>query len=332
MEPIPESGRDLSSLAPPPRRVPLAIQWQLFSCSVVLIVGAAFVLVSLLAFIIPQLVAGNRFESAWQFFPFIHLVVGLGMVMAPLIAWRRKVALLRQGQLAPTRITAIQDQGSRSVPHRESHGVRNLGGPWVDYETALIRARKFWNSTLLAGPPEAFNPVTLVLSGFGCILTGFGLFGALFTVAALPIIWFGKQQGDELARACQTLALLAFMAVYLGTAWFMRRWVNKVKRFFAGELSMGEFKIVPLVRCRHVFTTADGRQLESTAYLDLRERLRHRNSTAADVAAYWPDDPERALLLGSIWPPITIENGSWVRQSTPTASLKQGDADGQAIP
>src|SRR5262249_46352201 len=133
LQPVPE-------LAPPPRAVPLAIQWQLLRHRVLLVVGAAFVLVSLLVFIVPQFAAGNRFESPWQLFPFLHLAVGLGMILVPVVGWRQRVAVLQWGRLAPARLVALQDQSTTRAPGGETGGVRNVAGPWLDFETALAQA------------------------------------------------------------------------------------------------------------------------------------------------------------------------------------------------
>lgn len=304
--PVPE-------LAPPPRVVPMVIQWQLLQHRVLLIIGGAFVLVSLLVFIVPQFAAGNRFESPWQLFPFLHLAVGLGMVIVPLIAWRGRVAVLKRGQLAPARIVALQNQSSSRAPGEKSYGVRNVDGPWLAYETALAQAKRFWTTTLPAGPPESLNPASMILSGFGCVLMGFGLFAVVFTVAALAIIWLSNRPVGFADRGGESLLLLGFMAVYLGGVWFMRRWVEQTMRFASGELTMGASGVPSTVRCRFVFSIANGREIDATAYIDLRQRLERGQATPADLAVYLPDEPRHAVLLGGLWPPLAIRDGQWVR-------------------
>lgn len=295
----------------------MAIQWSLLQYPVLLVIGCAFVLISLV-FILPQFVAGNRFESPWQFLPILHMSVGLGMVIVPLVGWRRRVGILKGGELAPARIVAIQNQGTVRSYDQESYAVRNLAGSWLDYETALAQAQRLWTSTLPAAPPESPNVASMVLSGFGCILMGFGLFGVVFTIVMLEFIWLNNQPVRFVERGGQSLLILGFMAVYLACVWFGRRWIKKTKRFASGELAIGALGVPSTVRCRFVFPISDGSDAEVMAYLDLLPRLHGIRATAEDLVVYLPYEPKRALLLGGIWPPISIQDGGWVQQPPPS--------------
>lgn len=299
-------------LAPPPRTVPMSIQWQLLDYRVVVIVGGAFVLVSLLGFIVPQIAAGHRFESPWQLFPFLHLAVGLGMVIVPLVAWRRRVAILKQGVLAPARIVALQDQGRGRATSEQSYGVRNVSGPWLDFEIGFPKAQRFWASTIPTAPAGSINPVSAIMNGFGCVLLFFGAFTVLFFAVGLTLVWIsGNQTVAE--KAVATLLSMAFLALYLAFVWFGRRWTAQVNLFATGQLPMGQLGIPSTVRCRFVYSALEGGEKEAIAYIDLGQRLQTGQATPADLVVYLPDEPQRALLLGGLWPPLLVQDGEWVR-------------------
>jgi len=240
------------------------------------------------------------------------------MVIVPLVAWRRRVAVLKWGYVAMARIVAIQYQGTVRRPGEESHGVRNLAGPWSDYETALAQARRFWTSMPPTAPPASFDVARFTLGGMGCFLWVAGMFAVLFMGLWLVLLWLSD---NLVARKVEgTLFIVGFTAAYLGVIWLMRRWFMQVKRFAAGALSIGHIGVRPTVRARFIFSTTEGHKTEVEANIDLRPRLESYRTSPEDLVVHLSEDPQRALLLGGTWPPIVIENGEWARQLSPTGS------------
>ncbi len=134
---------------PAPRPVPLAVQWQLFDAKPAVVVGMLFVVVSS-AFLVALLSDAGGLHSLWQVFPLLHLAVGLGLAIVPLVLWRRRVAILKHGRLAPARIVAAQDRGG-TAPHGEGSMV-NTAGPWLDFERSFAQAQSFWTKTRIDAP------------------------------------------------------------------------------------------------------------------------------------------------------------------------------------
>ncbi len=306
----------MPELASPPRPVPWTIQWQLLQYRILLVIGCAFVLVSLLVFIVPQLAAGNRFESAWQIFPFIHLSVGLGLLIGPLVNWRRRVAILKWGELAPATIVALQDQGTTCSTGEESYGVRNVTGPWLDFDTAFAKAQTFWNRTLPSARPGASDFPSSVLMIFGCFAAAMGIFASFFMVAMLTFTWLSNEPVTK--KILWTLFCLGFLAAYLVAVWIIRRCAAKMNRFISGELTMENLGVPTIARCRFVFRAPDGRGCTATADIDLRHRLQTAEANPTDLAIYLPHERNRYLLIGGFWPPIAFQDGKWVRPQ-PTA-------------
>lgn len=305
----------LPDLASPPRRVPLAIQWQLISHRISIVIGVAFVLVSLV-FIVPQFAAGARFESPFQLIPFVHLTVGLGMMLVPFILWRRRVAVLRWGRLAAARLIALQDQGSHHSPSPESYGVRNTDGPWLDYPVAFARARQFWNRPAISPGSIPLGSIPfplLILGGFGCFVIACGLFTIVFMTVMVTMMWLSDAPFAEKVNG--TLFCLAFLAAYLGVCWLMLRAFKTMKRFASGELPMSQAGVPTVVHSRLAFFDESGRERVVTAYVDLRHRLQTGESNPSDWVVYLSDEPDRIVLLGGVWPPIEVQAG----QLQPTA-------------
>jgi hypothetical protein len=222
------------------------------------------------------------------------------------------VGILKHGQLARARVVAFQNQSAVRSAGDESYGVKNVHGPWLDFETGLAQAQRFRANTLPVAPPGLFNPITAIMTGFGCILLSFAAFAVVFFVVALTFVWIGGNQPVS-EKAVQTLLGLTFLAAYLAVLWFIRRWLTRMKQFASGKLSMAQVGIPSIAHGRFVFSTPDGSKHEVTAYMDLRQRLETGQANPADLAVYLPDDPQRVILLGGLWPPIAIQDGEWVR-------------------
>lgn len=312
---VPSSLPDLDS---PPRTVPWVIQWHLISQRVRMVigVGVAFVLASLV-FIVPQFAAGARWESPFQLIPFVHLTVGLGMMLVPLIQWRRKVAVLKWGRLAAARLLALQDQGTRRSPNGESFGVRNIDGPWLDYPAAFARARQFWNRPAISAgsiPVGSIPFPLIILGGFGCFVIACGLCTIVFMIVMVTMMWLSD--APFAAKVNGTLFCLAFLGAYLGICWLMLRAFRKMKRFASGELPMSQVGVPTIVHGRLAFLDESGRERVVTAAIDLRHRLQTGESNPSDWVVYLPDEPDRIVLLGGVWPPIEIQAGQLLPMRT----------------
>ncbi len=153
----------------------------------------------------------------------------------------------------------------------------------------------------------------------GCFVTGIGLFGLAWAVVAVPFIWLGQAAGGRGAgeKMLMTLAVLGFTALFLAVAWGIRRVVDRMARIAAGGMTPAAMGIEPIARCRFVFPLPDGREAEATASVNLRSRLQAGRAGPDDVAIYVPGEPQRALLLGGFWPPLTLRDGEWVQRRPP---------------
>ncbi|MEZ6139073.1 MAG: hypothetical protein R3B84_00745 [Zavarzinella sp.] len=292
-----------------PRKVPLSVQLRMLQHPVMIVIGCVFILFSSVVFIIPQLAAGNRFESPWQFFPFIHLLIGLGMVLVPLAQLRKRVQILKNGVMTPAIIFAIQDQGITNSTSHEPMGVKNVSGQWLDFDTGYVKAREFWEKTIPIARNGQSNPLTVLMPVFGCVLMAFGAFIVLFFAVFVFLIWFnGKQPISE--KIIWTGGACAFLLIYLVSVWVGQRWITKVKQFSEGHVSIGQMGIPTIVCCRFIYAVSEEIK-ESMLYIDFRFRLQTGQSDPSDLAVYDPSNPQQVILLGGFSPPISYSHGKW---------------------
>jgi hypothetical protein len=300
-------SRELPFLAPAPRAVPWAIQWQLFGGRVFCAVGLLFVGVSSVLLALFWSEARGRLVHLGQLFPLLHLSMGLGLTIVPICLWRRKVAIMKHGQLAPARLVAAQARGHWV---RQSDGsMADVGGPWIDYEQAFEQVRAL-RATQLNVPPGFSTMVPFM----GCMIAAFGLFALATALLAVAGIWFGRNQLEPAEKLLATMGILTFLAVLLGVALLIRSSVLRMRRLKNREITPAALGLKVVDRCRFVFALPDGHEVEVTANVDLRSRLEKGDAEPDDVAIYLADAPRRTLLLGGLSPPVTIWNEQWVQQ------------------
>jgi len=301
----------MSSLAPAPRPVPLAVQWQLFSARPAVFIGLVF-LCGGGAFLVAFLSNPEGLWTPWVVIPTIHLGVGVGLTTVPIVRWRRAVAILKHGQVAAARLVAVQDRGG--IGH-DGEAMVNTAGPWVDYERSFAQTQMFWTTPRIEAAPAA--PLVLKLMGWCVALIG--LFGVAWAVVVVALLWLGPAAGERGAgeNMLLTLALGAFAALFLGTTWFMRRVFNRMGHFAAGGMSPATVGIEPVARCRFVFKLPEGQEAAVIASVNLRWRLQSGRAEPQDIAIFLPDEPQRALLLGGLWPRLSVRDGQWVQHPRP---------------
>jgi hypothetical protein len=293
-------------LMPAPRLVPWAIQWQFFHGCPFCIIGMFFLVVSS-AFLVAMNSDSDSQYSYWRAFPLIHFSVGLGLVIAPLVKWRRRVAILKHGVLAPARIVGIQNRRQTCAQGQESNA--SAGDSWLEFDRAFKQMRALWG-TRLQPPAILTSPATTIL---GCVFTCFGLYGAFWAIVVVACIWIGNS-GTLGDRFLSSLPVLGFMAVWFGVLWVISSGVGRLRRLGRGsEMTPANFGMEPVAICRFVFRLPNGRETQATASVDLRSRFETGNAKPDDIAIYLPDDPQRALLLGGLSPPVAICDGEFVQ-------------------
>lgn len=317
-EPVPAAEVSLADLQPapyliePPRRVPFSVQWQLLGRHTLFMmyVGAFFAGISLV-FILPPFFAAddgprNGAYYFWRLFPFIHLIVGLGLLSAPIIAWQRRVAILRHGQLAPVHIVAFQDA--------------NTCGPWVIFDPETFAKTKwFTDATLASMFAEAAPGQIFFLKGFrlvtGAFLILVGIMGLLIGLTLVGLVWFG---GNAAANTVEqklqwTLYGLGIVALAGGAPYLMWRMTIQGMDPFMGKVNPDKSRMKPTANFRFVFSLPEGTKVEAIARVDLRTRLQEQRTDSADLAIYLPQNPKCVLLLDSFWPAIEIRDGHLVQ-------------------
>jgi hypothetical protein len=294
---------DLPQLARAPRQVPWRIWRQATDEPLLGIVfGIAFFVAGCVCLAVLGVIAWNdrSILGAASALGISLLLLSIGSAFFYLATRSARTTLraLRYGRLAHATILQCQEGFNPDEVNRSRR--------WLDFAVAFNELNACWNKPL---PIDAKGVRRFMTAAglFGLIVFGFlGLIGLLLSGAAVYIIVVeGRPSGW-------------FMALFM-TAWWT--FIVSMARLLLRETRIARrtekwtpqaIGVRPVVDCRARFALPDGSEVEFETKVDLASRLAKGLADPHDIAVYDPADPQRAILLSSFSPPLSVTRaGQW---------------------
>jgi hypothetical protein len=296
------SAADLPRLAPAPRRVPWSIWRQAVRDQLAgHLIGALFFSAGAVCLAVLGVIAWNQRSplSAASAVGFSLLLVATGGAFFYFATRSTRTTLraLRHGRLAHATI----------VQCRENYdGASNRPCRWTDFPAAFDTLEGCWDEPLPISSSGA-RRISIAATVFALAVFGFmGAIGVFLSGAAVYVIAVeGKSSGWYMA---------AFMVLWWTVIVAIARlFLQQARPFARGEKwnpkSLG---VQPIVECRARLALPDGGEVEFETKIDLTSRLAAGSADPRDVAVYDPAEPQRAILLSTFHPPLSITRaGHW---------------------
>jgi hypothetical protein len=238
--------------------------------------------------------------TPWVLLVLLFPAAGLLVALGGLLAGRRRLRLLRDGECTAATVTAC----------RFGAGEDAADVPVAEYKQRLANLRGGFGGSALVAFAGAFLWVWTLLA------TVFLVFGTVVCVAALVLVFVVPMPPRE--KSLFGLAVTAFLVLWLTMGLFMVR--HGWQAVWAAGRRHQEPAPYPPVNCAFEFRPPDGAVVQARGAGRLAEV---RGAEPPQPVLYDPARPTRALLLSGLWPAVRVgPYGGWETTAGADAFLR----------